>query len=140
MEDISLGALVALQAVASWAVGDTSLQELWSQVPQILAGLGLITLRAGVKTDAKLKTSNKKIFAALGIFKGAVGWFSGLVSKASTWFTALLIYWGAKKKIQGDQMKAELEGLKNVKAIREKLRSDPDFARRVRNKYTRPSP
>lgn len=43
-----LGALVALQAVISWAVGDLSLAELIEQLPEILGGLGLMSLRAGV--------------------------------------------------------------------------------------------
>ena len=43
-----LGGLMALQAFASWAVGDTSLQEFLAELPEILGGLGLITLRAGV--------------------------------------------------------------------------------------------
>jgi hypothetical protein len=44
-----LGGLLALQAVVSWAVGDMSLIELAQQLPEILGGLGLMSLRAGVK-------------------------------------------------------------------------------------------
>lgn len=43
-----LGGLLALQAIASFAVGDTSLSELLNQLPQVLAGLGLMSLRAGI--------------------------------------------------------------------------------------------
>lgn len=43
-----LGALMALQALGSWAVGDMSLVELINQLPEILGGLGLMALRAGV--------------------------------------------------------------------------------------------
>ena len=44
-----LGALMALQAVISWAVGDLSLTELLAQIPEILTGLGLMALRAGME-------------------------------------------------------------------------------------------
>lgn len=44
-----LGAILALQAVAQWAVGDVSLAELLNRAPEILGGLGLMTLRAGIK-------------------------------------------------------------------------------------------
>jgi len=43
-----LGALLALQAIASWAVGDMSLTELMAQAPEILGGLGLMALRDAV--------------------------------------------------------------------------------------------
>ncbi len=41
-----LGALVALQALAAFAVGDISLVALATQLPEILGGLGLMALRA----------------------------------------------------------------------------------------------
>lgn len=41
-----LGAMIALQAVASYAVGDTNLTALLGQLPEILGGLGLMSLRA----------------------------------------------------------------------------------------------
>lgn len=44
-----LGALLALQALAAWLVGDASLPELIERLPEILTGLGLMSLRAGVK-------------------------------------------------------------------------------------------
>lgn len=44
-----LGMLVAAQAVVSFAVGDLSLPALATQLPEILGGLGLMTLRAAVK-------------------------------------------------------------------------------------------
>ncbi len=44
-----LGGILALQAIAQWAVGDASLVELADRLPEILGGLGLMTLRAGVK-------------------------------------------------------------------------------------------
>lgn len=40
------GFLLAFQAVAAWAVGDTSLAQLVDQLPEIFGGLGLMTLRA----------------------------------------------------------------------------------------------
>lgn len=43
-----LGAIVALQAVAQWAVGDAALVDLLNRLPEILGGLGLMTLRAGM--------------------------------------------------------------------------------------------
>lgn len=46
-----LGFLLAMQAVASWSVGDTTLVALVDQLPEILGGLGLMALRAGVKGD-----------------------------------------------------------------------------------------
>lgn len=47
-----LGAILALQAVAQWAVGDASLVELINRLPEILGGLGLMTLRAGISNRA----------------------------------------------------------------------------------------
>ena len=44
-----IGAALVIQAVASWAVGDLSLAGLAEQLEDILTGLGLMTLRAGVK-------------------------------------------------------------------------------------------
>ena len=44
-----LGGLLALQAVAMWAVGDQSLTQLIEKLPEILGGLGLMSLRASVK-------------------------------------------------------------------------------------------
>ena len=38
--------LIALQALVGWAIGDTTLAELVTQLPEILGGLGLMTLRA----------------------------------------------------------------------------------------------
>lgn len=46
-----LGWVLVLQAVVSWAVGDASLAELLQQLPEILGGLGLVTLRAGVEEN-----------------------------------------------------------------------------------------
>ena len=43
-----LGGIMALQAVAQWLTGEIVLQELLAQIPTILTGLGLMTLRAGV--------------------------------------------------------------------------------------------
>ena len=43
-----LGALLVLQALVSWAVGDLSLQALIAELPEIGAGLGLITARVAV--------------------------------------------------------------------------------------------
>lgn len=43
-----LGAIIALQAIAQWAVGDATLIELLNRLPEILGGLGLMTLRAGM--------------------------------------------------------------------------------------------
>lgn len=44
-----LGAMLALQAIAQYAVGDLTLTSLLTQLPEILGGLGLMALRAGVK-------------------------------------------------------------------------------------------
>ena len=46
-----LGAVLALQAAAQWAVGDASLVELINRLPEILGGLGLMTLRASVSNQ-----------------------------------------------------------------------------------------
>lgn len=43
-----LGFLLAAQAVAQWAVGDITLTALTEQLPEILGGLGFMTLRASV--------------------------------------------------------------------------------------------
>ena len=43
-----LGILMAAQAIAGWAVGDMTLVELADKLPEILGGLGLMALRAGV--------------------------------------------------------------------------------------------
>lgn len=43
-----LGALMALQAIALWLVGDSTLNDLISKLPEILGGLGLMSLRAGL--------------------------------------------------------------------------------------------
>ncbi len=45
-----LGLITALSAVASWAIGDTSLADLVTKAPIIFGGLGLAAL--GVKVDA----------------------------------------------------------------------------------------
>ncbi len=42
-----LGGLMALQAIAGFAVGDITLQQFWQQMPEIIAGLGMMSLRAG---------------------------------------------------------------------------------------------
>ena len=41
-----LGGMLALQAIAGFLVGDMSLTELITKLPEILGGLGLMTLRA----------------------------------------------------------------------------------------------
>ncbi len=43
-----LGGLLALQAVANWALGDITLSQLLDQLPELLGGLGLMALRAGM--------------------------------------------------------------------------------------------
>lgn len=43
-----MGGLLAGQSVVAWVVGGTTLAELVAQLPEILAGLGLMSLRAGV--------------------------------------------------------------------------------------------
>lgn len=43
-----IGWLIVAQAVASWAMGDMTLPALLEQLPELLAGLGLNALRAGV--------------------------------------------------------------------------------------------
>jgi hypothetical protein len=43
-----IAALMIFNAVAQWAVGDATAVELLSRLPDILEGLGLMTLRAAV--------------------------------------------------------------------------------------------
>ena len=43
-----IGTAMFAQAVVAWLVGDASFTELWAKLPEILAGLGLITLRGAV--------------------------------------------------------------------------------------------
>ena len=43
-----IGGLLALQAVVQWAAGDLTLVQLIGQAPEILGGLGLMSLRASV--------------------------------------------------------------------------------------------
>jgi hypothetical protein len=44
-----LGFIVAVQAVAAWALGDMTLAQLIEELPEIAGGLGLMSLRAGMK-------------------------------------------------------------------------------------------
>lgn len=46
-----LGAVMALTALASWSVGDMSLSELIKQMPEIINGLGLMTIRAAIASQ-----------------------------------------------------------------------------------------
>lgn len=46
-----LGLVTALSAVASWAIGDTTLADLVAKAPIIFGGLGLAAL--GVNVDAR---------------------------------------------------------------------------------------
>ena len=46
-----LGSMIALQAIVGWAVGELTFVELVDKLPEILGGLGLITLRAGVESE-----------------------------------------------------------------------------------------
>lgn len=41
-----VGGLLALQAIAQWGLGDMTLAQLIERLPEILTGLGLMTLRA----------------------------------------------------------------------------------------------
>jgi hypothetical protein len=43
-----MGGLLALQAIIGWAVGDMTFVHLLQQAPEILAGLGLMSLRASI--------------------------------------------------------------------------------------------
>ena len=43
-----LGFLIFAQAAVQWAIGDSSGAEFLSKLPEMLAGLGLMTLRAGI--------------------------------------------------------------------------------------------
>jgi hypothetical protein len=47
-----LGAMAVLSALASWAVGDISLPEALRMIAEACLGLGLVTLRAGIKAVA----------------------------------------------------------------------------------------
>ena len=55
-----IGGLVALQAIAAFAVGDINMVEFMNQLPEILAGLGLMSLRAGVSTEELVETKPAK--------------------------------------------------------------------------------
>jgi hypothetical protein len=46
-----LGGIVAIQAVAGWVLGDMTLTQLLDQLPEILGGLGLMSLRAAVSKE-----------------------------------------------------------------------------------------
>ena len=46
-----IGAALAIQALAFWAVGDMTLSALVEEIDTILGGLGLMTLRAGVASS-----------------------------------------------------------------------------------------
>lgn len=46
-----LGGLIVVQAVAGWLVGDMTLVQFIAELPEILGGLGLMALRAGVKKE-----------------------------------------------------------------------------------------
>lgn len=48
-----LGALAALSALASWAVGDASAVEMLKAVAEVALGMGLITLRIGIAAAAQ---------------------------------------------------------------------------------------
>ena len=56
--EATLGAILALQAVAQWAVGDASLFELLNRLPEILGGLGLMALRAGIAAAGPAAQAN----------------------------------------------------------------------------------
>ena len=47
-----LGFLIAAQAIIAFAVGDIGLSELLQQLPEILGGLGLMALRAGISGNS----------------------------------------------------------------------------------------
>jgi len=47
-----LGMLIIVQALVGWAVGDVTTAEFFSKVPEMLAGAGLMTLRAGVNNSS----------------------------------------------------------------------------------------
>ena len=59
-----LGSLIALQAVARWAVGDQTLDELILKLPEILGGLGICSLRAGVASAVAEVVRQLRIQAA----------------------------------------------------------------------------
>ena len=51
---IDLG-LMFLQALGQWLVGDVTLAAFMQQLPELLAGLGIMALRAGVAEAAPAK-------------------------------------------------------------------------------------
>lgn len=46
------GGLMVLQAIASFLVGDINLAEFIAELPELLGGLGLMSLRAAVANQA----------------------------------------------------------------------------------------
>lgn len=45
-----IGCLLILQALGAYAMGDLSLADFINKLPEILGGMGLMTLRAGIKS------------------------------------------------------------------------------------------
>lgn len=48
-----VGAGLIAQAVAQWALGDQTLADVIAKLPEILGGMGLMSLRAGVAAGKK---------------------------------------------------------------------------------------
>lgn len=48
-----LGGLMVVQALAAWGVGDMTLPGLLTKLPELLAGLGFMTIRAGIDNATK---------------------------------------------------------------------------------------
>lgn len=55
-----LGILLALQAIVDWLLGDTTLTELFKQLPEILAGLGLSAFGAKINNAKNALTGDGK--------------------------------------------------------------------------------
>ena len=47
-----LGAIMFVQALVSFLVGEISMVEFFAEVPELVGGLGLISLRAGISSSS----------------------------------------------------------------------------------------
>lgn len=47
-----LGAIMVIQSLFSWILGETSVVQFAAEVPELLGGLGLMTLRASIPSSS----------------------------------------------------------------------------------------
>ncbi len=64
-----LGFALAIQAVVGYMVGDTTLAEFGDRVPEIIGGMGLVTLRAAAEKPAAQVTAVIRALVAAGVIK-----------------------------------------------------------------------